>query len=288
VVEARRCLPYYATRRLQARQRLLQEGDGSRATADGFSPEGSETCSTAGPEVFAAAAQAPHGERDMNEPTLATHRPEDEKAARARALKSSDVCFVGHRPGAVGRLQFSPALPTRPRPYTLDLRVRHARDKPRSYRFRSGRRLCRYRARLHGVGARDVPLLAAGRPHTVGFLGRRPDRPLANLNTTVVGPYHKRRCYEGAPLPGGGGAPVIAISCGEIFIIMEPDQARGIVDKLDFVTSIGTAKAAIIAKARRVHDRRPDPAITELMRFAPRPRDQDRWTVVSIPTRRHP
>ncbi len=56
----------------------------------------------------------------------------------------------------------------------------------------------------------------------VGFLGGAQIDKFANLNTTVVGPYDKPKVR----LPGGGGAPEIATSCGEIFIIMAQSQAR--------------------------------------------------------------
>src|SRR5262245_65163096 len=46
----------------------------------------------------------------------------------------------------------------------------------------------------------------------VGFLGGAQIDRYANLNTTVVGPYEKPKVR----LPGGGGAPEIATSCGEI------------------------------------------------------------------------
>jgi glutaconate CoA-transferase, subunit B len=68
----------------------------------------------------------------------------------------------------------------------------------------------------------------------VGFLGGAQIDRYANLNTTVVGDYHNPKVR----LPGGGGAPEIATSCGEIFIIMAQGK-RSFVDKLDFVTSLG-------------------------------------------------
>ena len=57
---------------------------------------------------------------------------------------------------------------------------------------------------------------------TVGFLGGAQIDRFANLNTTVVGAYDKPKVR----LPGGGGAPEIAIACGEIFIIMAQSQAQ--------------------------------------------------------------
>src|SRR5207237_5223256 len=75
--------------------------------------------------------------------------------------------------------------------------------------------------------------LLAGRM-TVGFLGGAQIDRFANLNTTVVGSYDKPKVR----LPGGGGAPEIASSCGEIFIIMN-QTPRNFVGKLEFVTTFG-------------------------------------------------
>ena len=69
---------------------------------------------------------------------------------------------------------------------------------------------------------------------SIGFLGGAQIDRFANLNTTVIGPYDKPKVR----LPGGGGAPEIATSCGEVFIIMAQGK-RTFVDKLDFVTSLG-------------------------------------------------
>src|SRR6202041_2343118 len=51
---------------------------------------------------------------------------------------------------------------------------------------------------------------------TIGFLsGAQMDR-FGNLNSTVIGDYRQPTVR----LPGSGGAPEIATSCSEIFIIM--------------------------------------------------------------------
>src|SRR5207237_2881933 len=68
----------------------------------------------------------------------------------------------------------------------------------------------------------------------VGFLGGAQIDKYANLNTTVVGPYEKPKVR----LPGGGGAPEIATSCGQIFVTMS-HKKRAFVDTMDFVTSLG-------------------------------------------------
>jgi glutaconate CoA-transferase subunit B len=51
---------------------------------------------------------------------------------------------------------------------------------------------------------------------SIGFLsGAQVDR-FGNLNSTVIGSYRQPKVR----LPGAGGAPEIATSCGEVFIIM--------------------------------------------------------------------
>lgn len=67
---------------------------------------------------------------------------------------------------------------------------------------------------------------------TIGFLVRRFDK-FGNINTTVIGGYEKPKTR----LPGAG-APEIASSCDEIYITMA-QSTRGMVDKIDFVTSFG-------------------------------------------------
>ncbi|QUF08254.1 3-oxoadipate--succinyl-CoA transferase [Actinosynnema pretiosum subsp. pretiosum] len=68
----------------------------------------------------------------------------------------------------------------------------------------------------------------------VGFLGAAQVDRFANINTTAVGAY-------GAPsvrLPGAGGAPEIAASCGEVVVVVRQSR-RVFVERVDFVTSFG-------------------------------------------------
>src|SRR5436305_3269851 len=69
----------------------------------------------------------------------------------------------------------------------------------------------------------------------VGFLGAAQMDRFANLNTTVIGDYNKPKVR----LPGAGGAPEIATSAKEVWIIMKQSK-RSFVEKLDFRTSSGT------------------------------------------------
>ncbi|MFO1352179.1 MAG: CoA-transferase subunit beta [Gammaproteobacteria bacterium] len=68
----------------------------------------------------------------------------------------------------------------------------------------------------------------------VGFLGAAQLDRYGNINTTAIGDYRKPKVR----LPGAGGAPEIATSAKEIFIIIRHGK-RAFVDKLDFVTSVG-------------------------------------------------
>jgi glutaconate CoA-transferase subunit B len=97
-----------------------------------------------------------------------------------------------------------------------------------------------------------------------------------NILPTVVGPYDKPKVR----LPGGGGAPEIATSCGEIFIIMAQSK-RSFVGKLDFVTSIGHVSGGDSRQKLGVKTKGPTKLITDLALFAPDPETKE-MTVVSI------
>ena len=68
----------------------------------------------------------------------------------------------------------------------------------------------------------------------VGFLGAAQLDRFGNINTTVIGDY----AHPKVRLPGAGGAPEIAASCREVFIVVR-QSSRTFVEKLDFVTSVG-------------------------------------------------
>jgi len=75
--------------------------------------------------------------------------------------------------------------------------------------------------------------LQAGRVD-VGFLGAAQVDKYGNINTTVVGDYD----HPKVRLPGAGGAPEIAASAKQTFIMLR-QNARAFVDQLDFRTSVG-------------------------------------------------
>jgi glutaconate CoA-transferase, subunit B len=68
----------------------------------------------------------------------------------------------------------------------------------------------------------------------VGFLGAAQIDRHGNLNSTVIGDYDS----PSVRLPGGGGAPEIALSVGDVFVMLR-HSTRAFVDLLDFTTSLG-------------------------------------------------
>jgi glutaconate CoA-transferase subunit B len=76
--------------------------------------------------------------------------------------------------------------------------------------------------------------LQAGRID-VGFLGAAQIDRFGNLNSTIVGGDYD---HPKVRLPGAGGAPEIAASCHETFVMLR-QTPRAFVEKLDFRTSVG-------------------------------------------------
>ncbi|CAN5362934.1 CoA-transferase subunit beta [soil metagenome] len=151
--------------------------------------------------------------------------------AAARALRNDDVCFVGiGAPSAacnLARLTHAPGITLIYESGTID-------TKPDILPLSIGDgELCETALTTVSVPEMFRYWLQGGRI-TLGFLGGAQIDRHANLNTTFVGPYDKPKVR----LPGGGGAPEIAASCGEIFITMAMSP-RAFVDKLGFITSFG-------------------------------------------------
>jgi glutaconate CoA-transferase subunit B len=193
--------------------------------------------------------------------------------AAARALRNDDVCFVGiGLPSAaanLARLTHAPAI-------TLIYESGTIATKPDVLPLSIGDgELCDTALTTVSVPEMFRYWLQGGRI-SVGFLGGAQIDRFANLNTTVVGPYHKPKVR----LPGGGGAPEIAISCGEIFIIMNQSK-RSFVDKLDFVTSLGHGEGKDSRARLGVETKGPTKLVTDLAVFEPDPEIKE-MTVVSI------
>lgn len=181
--------------------------------------------------------------------------------AAARALRNEDVCFVGiGMPSAaanLARLTHAPDI-------TLIYESGTLATKPNVLPLSIGDgELCETALTTVSVPEMFRYWLQGGRI-TVGFLGGAQIDKFANLNTTVVGPYDKPKVR----LPGGGGAPEIATSCGEIFIIMAQGK-RSFVPKLDFVTSLGHGEDGTTRQKLGVKTKGPTRLMTDLAVFEP-------------------
>ncbi|HXY80378.1 MAG TPA: CoA-transferase [Gaiellaceae bacterium] len=82
--------------------------------------------------------------------------------------------------------------------------------------------------------------LQAGRID-VGFLGAAQIDPNGNLNSTVIGDYARPKVR----LPGGGGAPEIATSVADVFVMLR-QTPRAFVERLDFKTSRGDRVRVVV------------------------------------------
>jgi glutaconate CoA-transferase subunit B len=193
--------------------------------------------------------------------------------AAARALRNDDVCFVGiGMPSAaanLARLTHAPDI-------TLIYESGTIATKPDVLPLSIGDgELCETALTTVAVPEMFRYWLQGGRI-SVGFLGGAQIDRFANLNTTVVGPYDKPKVR----LPGGGGAPEIASSCGQIFIIMNQSK-RSFVGKLDFITSMGHGEGGDHRTRLGIKTQGPTKLVTDLCVFEPDPQSKE-MTVVSI------
>ena len=97
--------------------------------------------------------------------------------------------------------------------------------------------------------------LQAGRID-VGFLGAAEIDRRGDINTTVIGPYE----HPLVRLPGAGGAPEIAASCGRVTVAIR-QSARTFVERVAFRTSLGERVSTVITDLGEL---RRDPSTGEL------------------------
>jgi glutaconate CoA-transferase, subunit B len=76
----------------------------------------------------------------------------------------------------------------------------------------------------------------------VGFLGAAQIDRRGNLNSTVIGDYD----HPKVRLPGGGGAPEIATSVRDVFVMLR-HSPRTFVEQLDFITSVGDRVRLVVS-----------------------------------------
>lgn len=193
--------------------------------------------------------------------------------AAARALRNDDVCFVGiGAPSAacnVARLTHAPDI-------TLIYESGTIGTAPDVLPLSIGDgELCDTAVTTVAVPEMFRYWLQGGRV-TIGFLGAAQLDRFGNINTTVIGDYHK----PSVRLPGGGGAPEIATSSGEIFITMKQNK-RGMVDKIDFFTSLGHGSGGDDRARHGVTTKGPTLLVTDLAVWRPDPVTKE-FTVVSL------
>ena len=100
----------------------------------------------------------------------------------------------------------------------------------------------------------------------VAFLGAAQVDRFANLNSTVIGDYDQPKTR----LPGAGGAPEIAASCGEV-VIVAPHSKRTFVERLDFRTTVGYGDGPGDRHSLGFRGRGPSAVITDLGVLEPDP-----------------
>lgn len=192
----------------------------------------------------------------------------------SRALRNSDVCFVGiGAPSAacnLARLTHAPGI-------TLIYESGTIGTKPNVLPLSIGDgELCETALTTVSVPEMFRYWLQGGRI-TVGFLGGAQIDRFANLNTTTVGGTYDKPKVR---LPGGGGAPEIATSCHEVFITIAQTK-RSFVEKVDFITSLGHGNGKGSREKLGVTTKGPTRVITDLCLMQPDP-DTRELTVVAI------
>lgn len=193
--------------------------------------------------------------------------------AAARALDNDDVCFVGiGAPSSacnLARLTHAPDI-------TLIYESGTIATKPDVLPLSIGDgELCNTALTTVSVPEMFRYWLQGGRI-TVGFLGAAQIDRFGNINSTVIGDYHNPKVR----LPGGGGAPEIAISCGEIFITAK-HLKRCFVEKLDFLTSLGHGQGGNDRAAHGVDTKGPTRLMSDLCIMEPDPQSRE-LTVTSL------
>jgi glutaconate CoA-transferase subunit B len=101
----------------------------------------------------------------------------------------------------------------------------------------------------------------------VGFLSAAQIDRHANINTTIIGGDYD---HPRVRLPGAGGAPEIAASCGEVVVIVR-QSLRTFVDRVEFVTSVGYGDGPGARERLGLRGRGPVKVITDLGVLEPDP-----------------
>jgi glutaconate CoA-transferase subunit B len=193
--------------------------------------------------------------------------------AAARALGNDDVCFVGiGAPSAacnVARLTHAPDI-------TLIYESGTIGTAPEVLPLSIGDgELCETALTTVSVPEMFRYWLMGGRI-SIGFLGAAQLDRFGNINTTVIGDY----AHPKVRLPGGGGAPEIATSCGQIFITLK-QAPRAMVETIDFFTSFGHGEGGDHRQRLGITTKGPTLLITDLAIWRSEPVTKE-FTVTSL------
>ena len=193
--------------------------------------------------------------------------------AAARALTTSDICFVGiGLPSAacnLARLTHAPGI-------TLVYESGTIETRPTVLPLSIGDgELCETALTTVSVPEMFQYWLQGGRI-SVGFLGGAQIDRYGNLNSTVIGDYANPKVR----LPGSGGATEISTSCHRIYIVMRHGP-RSFVKQLDFLTSLGHGPTGRERQALGLKTEGPVLIVTDLCTMRPDP-ETNEFEVVSL------
>lgn len=193
--------------------------------------------------------------------------------AGSRALSNNDVCFAGVGPPSemcnLARLTHAPEIALIYESGTIEAR-------PRILPLSVGDgELCKTSLATVSVPEIFRYWLQGGRI-SVGVLGVAQIDRFANINTTVIGEYENPKVR----LPGGGGAPEIAGSCGQILVVVKQSR-RTFVDTLDFVTTFGHGRGGSSRQSEGIATLGPTCLFTDLAIWKPDPETRE-LSVVSM------
>jgi glutaconate CoA-transferase, subunit B len=111
----------------------------------------------------------------------------------------------------------------------------------------------------------------------LGFLSAAQLDRYANINTTVIGDDYAAPKVR---LPGAGGAPEIAASCGRVVVVVRQSR-RVFVERVDFVTSVGFGSGPGDRERLGLRGSGPQAVITDLGVLEPDP-DTCELTLVRV------
>jgi glutaconate CoA-transferase subunit B len=203
-----------------------------------------------------------------------TYAPDEIMAVEAaRRLRDGDVCFVGiglpslaanlarvtHAPNCV-LVYESGTIGAKPRELPLSIGDGELADTADA---------------VVSVPEMFAYWLQGGRID-VGFLGAAQIDRHANLNSTVIGDY----AQPTVRLPGAGGAPEIATSVREVFVLLRQSK-RAFVERLDFRSTVGERVSTVVTDLGILEPRDGELTLTRLHPGVPvaRARDATGWAL---------